>query len=150
RFTKVRAAREAIPSTRSSRYATNNKACRRYCMNAERPAPPTLFEWAGGMVIIEKWIADFYVRLSCDPDLAPVFAQMHGDHPAIVAEFIAEVLGGPDTYSRTRGGHPHMVTRHLGRHLTQEQRSRWMQRLFESADSVGLPADPEFRSAIVA
>ena len=43
-----------------------------------------------------------------------------------------------------------MVARHLGRHLTQEQRVRWMQRLFESADAVGLPSDPEFRSALVA
>ena len=43
-----------------------------------------------------------------------------------------------------------MVAKHLGRHLTQEQRSRWMQRLFESADTIGLPADPEFRSALVA
>jgi hemoglobin len=102
------------------------------------------------MPVIEKWIEHFYARLRLDPALAPIFAHMNDEHPAIVAEFIGEVLGGPETYSRTRGGHPRMVTRHLGRHLTQEQRTRWMQRLFESADAVGLPADPEFRSAIVA
>ena len=43
-----------------------------------------------------------------------------------------------------------MLRHHLGRHLTPEQRTRWVQLLLESADEVGLPDDPEFRSAFVA
>ena len=81
--------------------------------------------------------------------LSPVFAQMHGDHPRFVAEFLAEVLGGPAMYSADRGGHAHMVSRHLNRQLTEPQRKRWMTMLLESADAVGLPDDPEFRSALV-
>jgi hemoglobin len=116
----------------------------------EPGSPPTLYEWAGGMPALERLTAHFYDRVRVDPLLAPVFAQMHGEHPRFVAQFIAEVLGGPPGYSAGHGGHPHMIARHLNRHLTQEQRRRWLELLLASADAVGLPDDPEFRSALVA
>src|SRR5262245_7985495 len=112
--------------------------------------PPTLFEWAGGMPTIQRWMTTFYDRVRADPELGPVFAGMKGEHPTLVAEFVAEVLGGPDAYSRTRGGHPHMVGAHLERHLTHELRKRWLALLLDCADAAGLPDDPEFRSALVA
>jgi hemoglobin len=34
--------------------------------------------------------------------------------------------------------------------LSQEQRTRWVHLICECADEVGLPDDPEFRSAFVA
>src|SRR5438046_1758035 len=43
-----------------------------------------------------------------------------------------------------------MISRHLDRHLTQPQRTQWVRLLLETADEVGLPDDPEFRSALVA
>jgi hemoglobin len=39
---------------------------------------------------------------------------------------------------------------HLDRRIRPEQRTRWVALLAESADEVGLPDDPEFRSAFVA
>jgi hemoglobin len=42
-----------------------------------------------------------------------------------------------------------MILQHLGKHLTESQRSRWMSLMLECADEVGLPSDPEFRSAFV-
>lgn len=42
-----------------------------------------------------------------------------------------------------------MVTQHVGRELTEVQRKSWMDLLLETADGVGLPSDPEFRSAFV-
>lgn len=115
-----------------------------------RGSTPTLFEWAGGAPALERLTAHFYSRVRADSLLAPVFAQMPGDHPKHVARFIGEVFGGPADYSASRGGHSFMVSRHLGRHLTQEQRRRWMELLLASADAVGIPADAEFRSALVA
>ena len=110
---------------------------------------PTLFEWAGGMPALERLTNHFYERIRQDEMLSPVFAQMHHDHPRFVAQFLAEVLGGPAVYSAERGGHAHMVSRHLNRQLTETQRKRWMTMMLESADAVGLPDDPEFRSALV-
>ena len=42
-----------------------------------------------------------------------------------------------------------MIAHHLGKMLSEAQRKQWMQLLLESADEVGLPDDPEFRSAFI-
>jgi hemoglobin len=42
-----------------------------------------------------------------------------------------------------------MVTQHLNRKLSQEQRRRWVGLLLDTADEIGVPDDPEFRSAFV-
>ena len=111
---------------------------------------PTLFDWSGGMVALERLTAAFYERVKTDALLAPIFEEMDARHPRFVAQFLAEVLGGPTLYSDERGGHPHMVRQHLARHLTEPQRKAWLALLLETADDVGLPSDPEFRSALVA
>lgn len=110
---------------------------------------PTLHEWIGGMPAIEKLFEVFYTRVPSDPLLAPVFAEITPAHAKHVAAFVAEVLGGPKAYSDGLGGHPHMIRRHVGRSLTEPQRQRWMQLLLQCADEIGVPADPEFRSALV-
>src|SRR5256885_16804115 len=43
-----------------------------------------------------------------------------------------------------------MTRRHADRALTEPQRARWIQLLLQCADEVGIPSDPEFRSAMVA
>src|SRR3989442_13409097 len=101
--------------------------------------PHSLFEWAGGMSAIEKLMDSFYRKVRQDAALAPLFAQMSGEHPQHVARFVAEVLGGPALYSKERGGHPHMISRHLNRRLTQGQRAQWVRLLLEAADEVGMP-----------
>src|SRR5258708_27475404 len=106
---------------------------------------PTLFEWIGGMPAIERLFEVFYRRVPQDALLAPVFAEITPEHAKHVAAFVAEVLGGPNAYSSGHGGHPHMIRRHVGRALSEQQRSRWMQLLLACADEIGVPSDPEFR-----
>ena len=110
---------------------------------------PSLYEWAGGSAALQRLTEVFYAKVKADPLLAPVFAQMDEHHPQYVALFIGEVLGGPGDYSKQRGGHPHMIRQHLERRLTEPMRRRWVNLLIDAADEVGLPADPEFRSAFV-
>jgi hemoglobin len=110
---------------------------------------PTLYEWLGGMDVLNRLTTRFYEQVKTDAVLAPVFAHMGADHPSHVAAFLAEVLGGPAVYSGQHGGHPHMIQQHLHRHLNQEQRRRWVSLLLETADQLGMPEDPEFRSALV-
>jgi hemoglobin len=113
------------------------------------PPVPTLFEWAGGMDAIHRLMNAFYHKVPQDPLIGPLFAHMSPDHVERVTLFVAEVLGGPREYSTQRGGHKTMVSQHVGRKLTEQQRKRWMNLLLETADEVGLPSDPEFRSALV-
>src|SRR5262245_38800555 len=98
---------------------------------------PTLYDWAGGQDALERLTTRFYQRVADDPVLAPIFAHMDAHHPRFVAQFIAEVFGGPTTYSTERGGHHHMIGRHLSRHLTEPQRRRWFDLLLDTADEVG-------------
>ena len=112
-------------------------------------AIPTLYEWLGGMPVLDRLTTRFYERVKDDMVLAPIFTGMSADHPHHVAMFLAEVLGGPNTYSEQMGGHPRMITQHLNRHLTQTQRSQWARLLLDTADEIGAPDDPEFRSALV-
>jgi len=110
---------------------------------------PTLYEWLGGIEVLNRLTVRFYERVRDNAVLAPIFAHMSSEHPQHVAAFLAEVLGGPADYSASHGGHPHMIQQHLNRHLTQAQRHEWVALLLDTADELKLPDDPEFRSALV-
>lgn len=105
---------------------------------------PTLYEWLGGLPVLEKLTTLFYSRVPSDPLLAPVFARMSSDHPRHVALFLAEVFGGPAHYSEEHGGHPNMIRHHLQRRLTQDQRRRWIDLLLACATRSACPTIPSF------
>src|SRR5579859_4198921 len=99
---------------------------------------PSLYEAAGGGDALARLTETFYARVGQDEILAPVFAGMGPDHPRQVAVWLGEVFGGPTDYSERRGGHRHMVGRHLGRALNEAQRARWVELLAETADEIGM------------
>jgi hemoglobin len=111
---------------------------------------PTLYDWAGGMPVFKKLMTVFYQKVLLDELLAPIFKHMSPEHQLHVSHFIAEVFGGPKMYSGEGGSHFKMIQQHLGKHLTEQHRKRWVELLMVSADELPLPADPEFRSAFVA
>ena len=43
-----------------------------------------------------------------------------------------------------------MISQHVGKRISEEQRARWVKMLCQSADDALLPNDPEFRAAFVA
>jgi CDGSH-type Zn-finger protein/truncated hemoglobin YjbI len=122
-------------------------------VNFHDPVPaadrePTIFEWAGGLPALTRMTRLFYEKhVPEDPLLAPLFANMSADHPERVAKWLAEVFCGPKGYSAEYGGYTRMISQHLGKCLTEEQRVRWVSLLLQSAREAGLPNDPEFRSA---
>ncbi|MBO2011246.1 group II truncated hemoglobin [Hymenobacter negativus] len=122
-------------------------------MNAEKTTPfvvPSLYTWAGGQPALERLTAVFYAKVAQDELLAPLFSSASHSHAIHVAHFLTEVLGGPPLYTAGDGGsHAQMVMHHLGRHLSEIQRRRWLNLLLDSADEAGLPTDPEFRAALV-
>ncbi|HEX4636202.1 MAG TPA: group II truncated hemoglobin [Rhizomicrobium sp.] len=110
---------------------------------------PTLSHWLGGPEKLKALTKRFYQKVPEDPVLAPIFAGMDPHHAEHVAAFVTEVFGGGQDYSTVRGGHAHMIARHLGRRLTELQRRRWMELMLETVDEEGLPSDPEFRAALI-
>src|SRR5687767_13022804 len=111
---------------------------------------PTLFEWAGGQISFEDLFAAFYKKVMKDDLLSPVFSNMSAEHAKHVAHFVSEVFGGPKLYSEgDKGSHASMVAHHIGKNLDEKKRKRWIALLLETADELGLPDDPEFRSSLV-
>ena len=111
---------------------------------------PSLYEWLGGAEVLNALMVKFYERVSGDELLRPLFGDMPADHPRHVADFVGEVLGGSPAYTVSRGGHATMLAHHFGKNISEAQRRRWVNLLLGSADEIGLPGDPEFRSALVA
>ena len=114
---------------------------------------PSLYKWAGGPFAFEKLTAIFYRHVLEEPLLKPLFENMPPEHSKRVAMWIAEIFGGPKSYSEQFGkdtAHPRMMSRHLGLNISEQQRFRWVETMLRSADEAGFPTDPEFRSAFVA
>jgi truncated hemoglobin YjbI len=104
-----------------------------------RSADPTLFEWAGGLPALTRMTRLLYEKhVPADDLLAPLFAGMAPDHPQREAAVIAEAFGGPPA--------PQAPARP---EFTEAQRSRWVMLATEAAAQAGLPAEPEFRSALL-
>jgi CDGSH-type Zn-finger protein len=113
-----------------------------------RDHEPTLFEWAGGFPALLRMTRIFYMKYVPEDSLVgPLFAQMSPDHPERVASWLSEVFGGPKFYSERYGGYARMISQHVGKNISEEQRARWVRMLCQSADDAKLPDDPEFRAA---
>jgi hemoglobin len=112
---------------------------------------PTIFEWGGGRDAFARWLNRFYDLVESDaPDIAAMFGgTVSAEHREHVTDWWCEVLGGPAEYTERRGGYEHMLGRHRDLGITADQRLRFVTLLSQAADDAGLPADPEFRAAIM-
>jgi hemoglobin len=111
---------------------------------------PTIYDWAGGRAAFERWLGVFYDLVEDDDELSALFGgrvtEEHRDH---VTTWWCEVMGGPDAYTADLGGYEHILAKHRGLAITGEQRLRFVTLLSRAADDASLPADPEFRAALI-
>lgn len=111
---------------------------------------PTLYEWAGGNAAFARLINAFYDRVEGDGLLSVLFpggvSTKHREH---VTTWWIEVFGGPADYTADLGGYEAMLHHHLGLAITAEQRLRFVELMSRAADDAELPADPEFRAAVL-
>ncbi len=111
---------------------------------------PTLIDWAGGPPAMARLIDAFYDRVERDDLLSPFFpGGVSEDHRRHVAAWWTEVFGGPPEYTDRLGGYERMLAHHRDLAITGEQRLRFASTMSRAADDAGLPADPEFRAALV-
>ena len=113
--------------------------------------PPSIFDWAGGREAFARWLNRFYDLVEQEaPEIAAMFGgRVSEHHRTAVTDWWSEVMGGPAVYSEQRGGYEHMVGRHENLSITGSQRLTFVTLLSRAADDVGLPADPEFRAALM-
>jgi hemoglobin len=119
-------------------------------VSAQSSQPPTILAWGGGREAFERWLNLFYDLVERDELLSTMFGgRVSDEHRSHVTTWWCEVMGGPAEYTEKLGGYEHMLSRHLGLGITPEQRLRFVTLLSRAADDADLPADPEFRAAII-
>ena len=111
---------------------------------------PTLFAWAGGAPALRRLIDCFYDRVEEDELLTGFFlggvSEAHRDQ---VTAWWSEVFGGPDRYTSALGGYERMLAHHRNLDISPAQRHRFVATMSLAADDADLPADPEFRAALL-
>lgn len=111
---------------------------------------PTIFDWAGGEDGFARWLDAFYDLVEEDDLLSPLFGgRVTTAHREAVTAWWSEVMGGPPAYTDDHGGYEHMVAKHRGLAITGDQRLRFVTLLSRAAEVAALPADPEFRAALM-
>ncbi|HWF56382.1 MAG TPA: group II truncated hemoglobin [Solirubrobacteraceae bacterium] len=111
----------------------------------------TIYQWAGGREAFARWLNRFYDLVEREaPEIAAMFGgRVSEEHRAHVTDWWAEVMGGPAAYTERRGGYEQMLAHHRDLAITPEQRLAFVTLLSRAADDAELPADPEFRAAIM-
>src|SRR5262245_27969931 len=112
-------------------------------------ARPSIFEFAGGEPAFLALATAHHERCLRDPVLNHPFS--HPGHPRHVerlASYWAEVFGGPDTYSRTCGGHSAMLGIHAGQGAETDLGRRFVACFVQAIEDANLPADPDLRTTL--
>jgi hemoglobin len=110
---------------------------------------PTLYDFAGGADAIRRLAECQYARCRRDPVLQPLFGtEPRPGHAEHLADWMAEVLGGPKTYTEQHGGFPTLLHHHQNLSITDEQREHFVDAFMSAADDADLPADTAFRSRL--
>lgn len=109
---------------------------------------PSLYEFAGGEAAIHELEAAFYSSVLRDPLLQPLFGAGKATHVDNLTAFTCESFGGPDRFSRTLG-FAHLIAVHRGKQITEAQRQRFVDLYKVALDASRLPADADFRAAVL-
>src|SRR5262245_60731870 len=114
-----------------------------------RSPRPSMFEHAGGSRAFLDLATAFHRRCLEDPVLAHPFSHPgNPDHVERLADYWAEVFGGPTRYSGSFGGHSAMLGIHAGQGADDDLGHRFVACFVRAADDAGLPDDPELRAGL--
>ena len=110
---------------------------------------PSIFEFAGGSGAFLALAAAHHRRCLDDPELNHPFSQgTNPDHIQRLADYWAEVFGGPPRYSESYGGQPAMLAIHAGKGAGQDLGQRFVTCFVMAADDAKLPDDRALRASL--
>jgi hemoglobin len=88
----------------------------------------TMFERIGGLVIIDRLVESFYLRMDTLPEAATIRAMHQEDLGATkiaLKQYLCEWTGGPKLYTPAKG-HPKLRQRHMGFKIGTAERDAWL------------------------
>jgi hemoglobin len=108
-----------------------------------------MYEFAGGREAFLALAAAHHERCLQDPELNHPFSQtLNPQHVERLADYWAEVFGGPALYSESYGGHSGMLEVHARHGAGADYGPRFVACFMQAADDVRLPDDTEFRAGL--
>jgi hemoglobin len=103
--------------------------------------PP--YERWGGDEFFDALIERFYVGVSTDPLLRPMYPDDLTESKAHLALFMKQYWGGPQTYSEQRG-HPRLRMRHAPFAIGRAESDAWLRHMTEAVRAAGMdPSDEQ-------
>ena len=101
-----------------------------------------MFEFAGGEAAFRALAAAHHRRCLEDPELSHPFSHPgNPEHVERLADYWAEVFGGPARYSASYGGHSAMLAIHAGEGVGDEYGQRFVACFVQAADDAHLPGE---------
>ena len=112
-------------------------------------ARASIYEFAGGDPAFVALAAALHERCLADPELNHPFSQTSNpQHIERLADYWAEVFGGPPRYSDSHGGHSAMIGIHAGKGAGDDFGPRFVACFMQAVDDAHLPEDPSFRATL--
>src|SRR5579863_2509410 len=106
---------------------------------ADSARPPSIFDFAGGRAAFQALAAAHHTRCLDDPELNHPFSHgVNPDHVERLADYWAEVFGGPPRYSEVHGGQEAMLAIHAGMGAGQDLGDRFLACFVAAADDANL------------
>lgn len=111
---------------------------------------PTLYDHAGGNDGLLRLARAHHARCLADPELNHPFSHpdQHPQHVERLAAYLAEVFGGPPTYSRSVGTQPDLLVMHSGNGDMSDLGWRFVECFVATTTDAGLPDDAPFQEAL--
>lgn len=107
-------------------------------------ARQTIFEFAGGEPAFLALATAHHQRCLDDPVMNHPFSHSgNPEHIERLADYRAEVFGGPKRYTESFGGHSAMLGIHAGQGADEDLGTRFVACFVQAADDAGLPNDPD-------
>jgi hemoglobin len=99
----------------------------------------SFYQAVGGEPTFRQLVHDFYLRVSKDPLLRPMYPEedLTGAEERLRL-FLIQYWGGPRTYSERRG-HPRLRMRHAPFRVTPAARDAWVTHMRDAVTGLGLP-----------
>lgn len=104
---------------------------------------PTVFEAAGGRAGLIRLARAWHARVMADEIVSHAFSHgFHPQHTERLADYWAEALGGPTTYSDLNGDETTVVRMHSGNGQHDEMDRRAIACFDQALQDVGIVAEP--------